>query len=232
MPVVSISKTLSRTDAGESKTHQSGILIGVNDGRRLFPAPFGESKGGDAFECRDHTGRVWNLKFFHRAKPSESRITPLSQYIREYGIRSGDSVTICRPAKDGDPYTIEFETPDVEVRLEGEEDFLPGSEGGVQRVSVNKHERDPRNRKAAIRKHGVRCFGCRMEMAEVYGKIAEGFIHIHHVVPLSEMKGARPDIEDLVPLCPNCHSIVHLQKEPMSIPDLKNRIRQQQGKST
>ena len=224
-----VTKSLSRTDVAESSTHQSGILIPVADGRRLFPEPFGEPEG-ELFDCRDHAGRSWRFKFHHRVKPSESRITLVTPYIRRYLIRSGDTITICRPAKEGDPYTVSFapgDAGDEDPWQRGEEVFEAREEGAVQRLSVNRYERDSKNRRAAIRRHGVRCFGCRMEMAEVYGEIARGYIHIHHVKPISEMQGDRPDINDLVPLCPNCHAIVHLENPPISINRLKELIRRQ-----
>ena len=110
--------------------------------------------------------------------------------------------------------------------------FEAREEGAVQRLPVNRYERDSKNRHAAIRHHGVRCFGCRMEMAEVYGEIARGYIHIHHVKPISEMQGDCPDINDLVPLCPNCHAIVHLENPPISINRLKELIQQQRRGKT
>ena len=238
MPVDSITKKLSRTDAGESSTHQSGILIPVAEGRRIFPDPFGEA-AGEWFDCRDHTGRDWQFKFRHRVKESESRITYITQYIKEYQIRSGDSITICEPEGGGQPYTISFLPSSVLPWREGEEVLEareelevreePGlrEEGAAVRVLVNRYERDPRNRESAIQRHGVRCFGCCIEMAEVYGQMADGFIHIHHVKPVHTVQGARPDIEDLVPLCPNCHAIVHLEVPPVTIDRLREMIRQQ-----
>jgi len=109
--------------------------------------------------------------------------------------------------------------------IEGEEEFEGYSEGKVETALVNRYERDPRNRKAAIAKHGTRCFGCRHEMRELYGDIATGFIQIHHVRPLSRSGGpTKPEINDLVPLCPNCHAVVHLQSPPLSIPQLQKLV--------
>ena len=229
MPLTRITKRLSRTDVGESRTHQSGILIPVAEGRRIFPEPFG-SPHGEWFDCQDHTGRMWRFKFHHRAKKSESRITYITSYIRQYLIRSGDTIAIFAPVGDGTPYTISFVAGVSPLWREGEEvdeGFQVRDEGAAQHVWVNRYERDQRNRQAAIRKHGVRCFGCRVEMAEVYGEIAKGYIHIHHVKPISAVQGARPQINDLVPLCPNCHAIVHLENPPISINRLKELIRQQ-----
>ena len=161
-----------------------------------------------------------------------------SEYIRQYRIRSGDSIAISVPATEGAWYTISLAVDDAPLWREGEEieeaeeaeDTEEGregwAEGASQRLWVNRYERDPRNRQAAIQQHGVRCLGCDVEMAEVYGEIAKGYIHIHHIKPISAMQGARPPIEDLVPLCPNCHAIVHLETPPISIHRLQELIRQ------
>ena len=109
----------------------------------------------------------------------------------------------------------------------GEETFEGPPEGAVRTIQVNRYERDPKNRKEAIDRHGTRCFGCGKTMEEVYGEIAKGFIHIHHVKPISTVRGNRPNLRDLVPLCPNCHAVVHLEDPPVSIPRLKKMIKAQ-----
>lgn len=96
-------------------------------------------------------------------------------------------------------------------------------------IKVNRYERDPRNRAKAIRKHGVRCFGCCRKMVEIYGEIAKDFIHIHHVKPVSATGPTKPKIDDLIPLCPNCHAIVHLENPPLSISELKDLIKSKRG---
>lgn len=62
-------------------------------------------------------------------------------------------------------------------------------------------------------------------MAETYGEIARGYIHIHHTKPLSAVKRSRtPNLDDLVPLCPNCHAIIHLENPPLTVNKLKKLI--------
>jgi len=64
-------------------------------------------------------------------------------------------------------------------------------------------------------------------MSEVYGKLAESFIHVHHLSPLKETGECIVDpFKDLVPLCPNCHSIVHLKSPPLGIAKLRKLIAQ------
>lgn len=89
-------------------------------------------------------------------------------------------------------------------------------EGAATRVMVNKYERSSAARKACIEHHGTRCAACKIDLGEIYGSRGQGFIHVHHLKPLSEI-GERytvDPINDLVPVCPNCHAIVH-RAEPM-----------------
>ena len=172
---------------------------------------------------------MWRFKFQHKVKASESRITYITRYIQQYLIRSGDTITIAAPVAAGDPYRISFAPEANTWQLDGEEKLEGHEEGSARTIRVNHYERDPRNRQAAIQAHGVRCFGCRLEMAEVYGQIAKGYIHVHHVKPLAANNPTRPSVDDLVPLCPNCHAVVHLEDPPISINRLKALIRQQRG---
>lgn len=111
------------------------------------------------------------------------------------------------------------------VAMPGEERAATYAEGHVARVYVNRYERDPRTRRAAIEKHGARCFGCNVEMREIYGEIAKDFIHIHHTRPLAKAGGSiAPDLKDLIPLCPNCHAVVHLNDPPLSVDQLRHRM--------
>ena len=68
-----------------------------------------------------------------------------------------------------------------------------------------------------------------MNFKDIYGELGEDFIHGHHIVPLSEMKNSYKldPREDLVPLCPNCHAMVH-RHDPVLLPDeLKEILRQE-----
>jgi len=101
--------------------------------------------------------------------------------------------------------------------------FYPGDEeGALQGVDGTRYERSKRNRDICIRYHGVKCAGCSTTLSVLYGDVAENFIHIHHLTRLSD--GGRrivDPIKDLVPVCPNCHSIIHLRVPPYSLEELK-----------
>ena len=104
----------------------------------------------------------------------------------------------------------------------GEPDVGGYPEGALIRLEVNRYERDRRNRSAALAIHGRNCKGCGMSFEERYGAIAAGFIEIHHVTPVSKLvPGYVIDPQtDLVPLCPNCHTVVHRRTPPIPIDEL------------
>jgi hypothetical protein len=78
-------------------------------------------------------------------------------------------------------------------------------EGAVYQVTVNAYERDPKARSACIEYYGPTCVVCGFRFGAVYGTLAEGFIHVHHVRPLSEIgeEYEVDPIEDLRPVCAN-----------------------------
>lgn len=96
-------------------------------------------------------------------------------------------------------------------------------EGAVVSVRVNRYERDPEARSTCIKHYGARCSVCGFDFAEVYGEMGRGFIHVHHVVPLSTIAGAYvvDPIKDLRPVCPNCHAMLHKRRPPYSLDELR-----------
>ncbi len=100
------------------------------------------------------------------------------------------------------------------------------SEGTAISVTVNKYERNPKARKKCLDHFGVKCKVCDLSFAARYGvELGAGFIHVHHIVPLSKIgKGYKVDpVKDLVPVCPNCHAMLH--KGGLSPNELRARIK-------
>ena len=53
--------------------------------------------------------------------------------------------------------------------------------------------------------------GCGFDFAEAYGAAGEGFIHVHHKRPLSDVgDSTETTLDDLAVVCPNCHAMIHL----------------------
>lgn len=105
-----------------------------------------------------------------------------------------------------------------------EESGLPGlPEGAKLRVEVNRYERSRVNRAVCIAVHGTRCSACGFDFGAVYGELGRDFIHVHHKVPVSVL-GSGYVIDpatDLVPVCPNCHAMLHRHEPPLDIEDLR-----------
>ena len=63
-----------------------------------------------------------------------------------------------------------------------------GIEGKKIRIYTTKYERDPANRREAIKLHGTRCMVCDFDFEEVYGELGKDFIEVHHTKPLSSLE--------------------------------------------
>jgi 5-methylcytosine-specific restriction protein A len=98
------------------------------------------------------------------------------------------------------------------------------TEGAVYSEVVKKYERSRYNRALCLKYYGFMCRGCGDQLAEKYGPIGTDVIHVHHTVPVSAMGGSYQlnPIKDLIPLCPNCHNIVHKKSPPMEIAELNS----------
>lgn len=103
------------------------------------------------------------------------------------------------------------------------------SEGATKTITVNAYERDPATRRACIAYHGAVCQCCGFDFEKTWGEHGKGFIHVHHIRPLRTLG---PDyqidpVNELVPLCPNCHAMIHRGNEakPLSVKELRAMMR-------
>ncbi len=99
-------------------------------------------------------------------------------------------------------------------------------EGATKKITVNIYERNPEARQKCIELYGTDCYICGFNFEKQYGETGKGFIHVHHLKPLSEIgeKYELDPVQDLRPVCPNCHAMLHKKKPPYSIGELKQII--------
>ncbi len=113
--------------------------------------------------------------------------------------------------------------------VESDGEALPAGEeeGTPIQVLVRRYERSRLNRAACVDHHGTACKACGLDFGDRYGPLGEGYIHVHHLEPLSTMDGSYvlDPLRDLVPLCPNCHSMAHRRTPPLTIEELKAMLR-------
>jgi hypothetical protein len=68
---------------------------------------------------------------------------------------------------------------------------------------------------------GVVCSVCSFSFPETYGKVGEGFIEAHHTQPIAQLApDTRIAIVDLVPICSNCHSMLHRSRPWLTVEQL------------
>ncbi len=119
------------------------------------------------------------------------------------------------------------EDPDATIPL-AEELATPEKypEGARFTVTINAYERNPKARKACIAHHGYLCATCGFDFAAVYGDWGKDFIHVHHIKPIGKI-GKQYEIDpikDLIPVCPNCHAMIHRMEPALTVTQLRNHF--------
>lgn len=91
---------------------------------------------------------------------------------------------------------------------------------------ANKYERNQKARKQCVETKGNKCLVCGCDFESIYGEVGKGFIHVHHVVPISNIgKEYQPNVNtDLVPICPNCHYMLHRKDPPYTVEEMKKTM--------
>jgi len=99
-------------------------------------------------------------------------------------------------------------------------------EGASKSITVNAYERNGKARDACLSHFGHKCAVCHFDFENTYGEIGKAYIHVHHKVPLSEIRAEYilDPIEDLIPVCPNCHAMIHRTEPALSVEALRHHI--------
>lgn len=131
----------------------------------------------------------------------------------------GTGMTLCQVDACAEVYLAALETsrrPSVEEIAEmiRTQDSTYGAVEGGKKYGIHaSFERNPANRAKAIQFHGRSCTVCGFDFDDSYGtELARGYIEVHHVQPLSEKRRSVDPQKDLVPVCSNCHSMLHRRK--------------------
>ena len=64
---------------------------------------------------------------------------------------------------------------------------------------------------------------CEFNFEDHFGEVGQGFIHVHHINQISDIgKEYEVDpIKDLIPVCPNCHAMIHSKRPAFTIEEIK-----------
>ncbi|MDM8532861.1 HNH endonuclease [Anaerolineales bacterium HSG25] len=96
-------------------------------------------------------------------------------------------------------------------------------EGAVERISVNRYERSTKAKSKCLEYYGATCAVCQLDFNDLYGEAGRGLIHVHHLTALSEVQHEYEvdPIQDLRPVCPNCHAMLHRKNPPYTIEEIR-----------
>jgi 5-methylcytosine-specific restriction protein A len=147
--------------------------------------------------------------------------------LRERGLKGNiqGSMTLTGELRD---YIMAFFKHDLTEGYYPDEVSETLEEGKRKTVTVNLYERNPIARKQCIDHYGVKCQVCDLDFENTYGPVGKDFIHVHHIKPLYEINQSYivDPIKDLVPICPNCHAMLHRKENGvyLSIEQLRDRI--------
>jgi 5-methylcytosine-specific restriction protein A len=153
----------------------------------------------------------------------ENCLLSLLQHIEYYEDKA--SVTLKKQRSIYKKYLDLIEKkPDITIYPDDVDESVTYSEGKAKKVLVNSYERNPHARKKCIDHFGLNCQVCDFNFEKKYGELGRNFIHVHHIVDISSIGNeySVDPIKDLVPVCPNCHAMLHKNKPAYSIDELKS----------
>jgi len=212
--------------------HPEGYVLNTGRSHKTTYAVFHRSTCSDVSSIK--TGEAGGFTERKYIKVCAEKPKPLVGWMLEHrpkavekwiGAASASGKPIAKPCGTCKP---DVEIEGVGLRKHPEEETEPETfeEGSTATVEVNRYERDEAARRACLEHYGAECKVCGLHFEERYGKIGKGFIEVHHEVPLSETEGASEvdPIEDLKPVCPNCHAMLHQTDPPLAIEELRERF--------
>jgi hypothetical protein len=152
--------------------------------------------------------------FVLRSEEQSRSLGPVLRYLSEHRAKS-----FARSKTATDTY---WHSPSESEGAEAN----AAEEGNRTAVLVNKYERQSENRDACIRANGTSCKVCGFDFPSMFGSIGfgangKGYIHVHHLTTLASLKGKARRFDpakDMLPVCPNCHEMLH-QIDPPYTPE-------------
>ena len=209
----------------------------IYSSKRLSNEPhyFGTGEIGNIkkeLNTKNYFASIYNFKLFNEAVAFKNQFGYLENkansfsgnYFRGNGVREITKEEYDRILKNATILDQTLSDPSADYNITHTSNI---SEGKKITIYSTKYERSKQNRDLALKIHGYSCCICSINFKEKYGDIGEGFIHIHHVKPLYslEVEAVIDPMNFLVPVCPNCHAMIHRKKgQIVSIEEMKKII--------
>ncbi len=96
-------------------------------------------------------------------------------------------------------------------------------EGKSKVITYKTYDRSPAARQACIEHYGYNCSVCGFSFEDAYGAIGSKYIEVHHLRQIADSGKEHivNPIQDLRPVCANCHCMLHKTRPPLSIEELR-----------
>jgi hypothetical protein len=136
-----------------------------------------------------------------------------------------------RPSRDGSRLDVSRAASflyEVATDLVGDTSALYW-EGPCEQVTRNAYERSAAARRACVASFGYDCVVCQTNFQKIYGpELGRNFIHVHHLEPLGgrTSRSLTAGRSELVPVCPNCHAMLHRRTPPIKPEELSRLVKQ------
>lgn len=168
---------------------------------------------------------LYKVNNFHKLEELKAKYLAVPQFAQKN--KTGQHMYSCamdyyiRYIKENHVETI-ITSPDLTIDYKCTDNNSKMLEGKVVQVLVDKYERSSTARSACIANKGCTCLVCGFDFKNKYGTVADGYIHVHHLRPISstDTEYEIDPTKELVPVCPNCHSVIHMKNPPYTIEEV------------
>ncbi len=165
-------------------------------------------------------------KFIRQLQPDVKVAADFDKLLKNWLVRDSDELKNIILKHKSDRRDVElinnafYKAAESHIFLAQKFGYDPNEESFKEgKVQLRLHLTKERNRFLVIRAKEiwnleqsgrVRCSICSFSFPETYGKIGEGFIEAHHTQPISSLAADTiVSMADLVPVCSNCHTMLH-----------------------
>ena len=151
---------------------------------------------------------------YHRGKNGDSRIEGLDLYIGYLRNRANSS---------SQSTSAVSSTPKAKRVIKRSTPAYEGKHIEKETVVI---QRNRAERQKCVDHYKCTCVACGLRMKDKYGELGDGVIEVHHLNPIHLFDDSHRVnyLEDLVTLCPNCHTMIHKLANPGDIEGLKQII--------
>ena len=183
-------------------------------------------------------------KYRRGLRPEINGTPDFDQHLEDWLTHGSDRLRsiIIRHASDPEDIglidSFFYDVPEADLLLAQEFQLDPSEESFREgRAHLRRHLTRERNRSLVLKAKQMwlqeyggepSCAICGFSFLKTYGAIGSGFIEAHHVRPISSLE---PDplvtVDDLVPVCSDCHSILHRFQPWPTVEELRDIVKRQ-----